>query len=91
MNGVAMDTKMGRSYACIFLRQFEYNTLVPECYKRCIDDIIGVTSMNYSQVHDFIIFLQNVHHDVKFTYQVIISKHLFGKGNTLNIYSLQNQ
>ena len=90
MSGVAMDTKMGRSYACIFLRQFEYNKLVPGCYKRCIDDIIGVTSTNYSQVLDCIIFLKNFHHDVKFTYQVTISKQLFEKGNTLNIYSLQN-
>ena len=76
VSGEAMGTKMGSSYACIFMGHFEYlllqqyNTPVPKFYKRYIDDIIGATSINYSQLLDFINFVQNFHQAVTFTYQI---------------------
>ena len=75
-SAITMGTKMSPSYACIFMGHFEYlllqqyNKRVPKFYKRYIDDIIGVTSMNSSQLLDFINFVQNFHPTVKFTYQI---------------------
>ena len=75
LSSVAMGTKMGPSYACIFMGYFEYlllqqyNKPVPEVYKRYNDDIIGATSINCNQLLDFINFVQNFHSAVKFTYQ----------------------
>ena len=39
-------------------------------YKRYIDDGIGATSMSHSQLLDFIQFVQNFHHAVKFMYEI---------------------
>ena len=76
MSGVAMSAKMGPSYACLFMVHFEYALLqqykkpVHEIYERHIDDGIGATSMWYSQLVDFINFVQNLHLAVKFTYEI---------------------
>ena len=75
-SGIAMGMKMGSSYVCIIMGHFEYlllqqyNKPVPKFYKRYIDDIIGATSMNSSQLLDFINFVKNSHPAVKFTYQI---------------------
>ena len=101
-SAITMGTKMSPSYACIFMGHFEYlllqqyNKRVPKFYKRYIDDIIGVTSMNSSQLFDFINFVQNFHPTVKFTYQIskmsitFLDMNISLKRNTLNIDSLQN-
>ncbi|WP_419619241.1 GIY-YIG nuclease family protein, partial [Thiolapillus sp.] len=76
MSGVAMGTKMGPSYACLFMGHLEHTLLqqykkpVPEIYKRYIDDGIGATSLSYNQLLDFINFVQNFHPAVKFTYEI---------------------
>ena len=76
MNGVAMGTKMGPSYACLFTGHLEHTLLqqykkpMPEIYKRYIDDGIGATSLSYNQLLDFINFVQNFHPAVKFTYEI---------------------
>ena len=52
MSGVAMSTKMGPSYAFVFMGHLEHTLLqqykkpAPEIYKRYIDDSIGATSLN---------------------------------------------
>ena len=76
MNGVAMGTKMGPSYTCLFMGHLEhtplqqYKKLVPEIYKRYIDGGIGATSLSYNQLLDFINFVQNFHPAVKFTHEI---------------------
>ena len=60
MSGVAIGTKMGPSYACLFMGLLEHTLLkqykkpAPEIYKRYIDDGIGATSLSYNQLLDFI-------------------------------------
>ena len=52
MSGVVIGTKMGPSYAFLFLGHLEHTLLqqykkpVLEIYKRYIDDGTGVTSLN---------------------------------------------
>ena len=76
MSGVAMGTKMGPSYACLFMGHLEHTLLqqykkaVPEIYKRYIDDGIWATSLSYDQLLDFINFAQNFHPAVKFTHEI---------------------
>ena len=51
IRGVSMGTRMGPSYACLFMGFIEQNFMqtydgpIPEVYGRYIDDCIGVTSM----------------------------------------------
>ena len=75
MSGVAMGTKMGPSHACLFMGHFEQKLLqhcklVPEMYKRSIDNGTGATSMSHSQLLDFNEFVQNFHPPIKFTYEL---------------------
>ena len=66
-----MVTKMGASYACIFMGYFEYLLLqVVQHYNKRYTDIIGTTLMNCNQLLVFINFVQNFHPAVKFTYQI---------------------
>ena len=68
-----MSTKIGPSYACLFMGHLEHTLLqrykkpVPEIYKRYIDDGTGAASLSYL---DFINFVQNFHPAVKFTYDI---------------------
>ena len=76
MSGVAMGTKMGPSYACLFMGHLEnallqqYKKLAPKIYRRYTDDSIGATSLSYNQLLDFINFVQNFHPAVKFTHEI---------------------
>ena len=76
MSGVAMGTKMGPSYACLFVRHFEHTLLqqykkqVPEIYRSYMDDGTCTTSMKYNQLQDCISFVQNFHPAVTFTYEI---------------------
>ena len=60
MSGVAVGTKMGPSYTCLFMGHLEHKLLqqykkpVPEIYKRYIDDGIGANSLSYNLLLDFI-------------------------------------
>ena len=83
MSGVAMGTKMGPSYACLFMGyqelriQQEYKGPVPEFYKRYIDDGLGATSMPLSDLQTFISFVQSFHPSVKFTFEISETKVTF--------------
>ena len=56
---------MGPSYACLFMGHLEHTLLqqhkklVPEIYKRYIDDGIGAASLSYNQLLDFFNLMQN--------------------------------
>ena len=60
INGVAMGTKMGPSYANLFVGYIEhqffnqYNGPKPDLYRRYIDDTIGATSSTREELNQFI-------------------------------------
>ena len=74
--GVAMGTKMGPSYACLFVGFIEkqifeaYSGPVPLFFKRFIDDIIGITSTSQVELQNFINFVCSFHPSLKFTYEI---------------------
>ena len=74
--GVAMGTKMGPSYACLFMGYMEhlfftqYTKPTPVFYRRYIDDIFGFTSFDRKQLTNFIQDIQNFHTDIEYTFQV---------------------
>ena len=59
--GVALGTKMGHSYANLFVDYIEYkffnqyNGPKPELYRRYIDDCVGATSSTREELTQFII------------------------------------
>ena len=75
IKGVAMGTKMGPSYACLFmgrleLRLFqEFQGPKPQFYRRFIDDCITLSSLTERQMAKFINFANSLHPSTKFTYE----------------------
>ena len=73
ISGVAMGTKMGPSYACLFMGHIEHQILAsytgptPELYKRYIDDCMGATSLPQAALLEFFDFVQNFNPAIKFT------------------------
>lgn len=76
VGGVSMGTRMGPSYACLFVGYIEEqidNTYVgkkPELHKRYIDDIFGATSMTQEELCNYIKFVQNFHPAIDFTFEI---------------------
>ena len=72
-NGVAMGTKMGPSYANLFVGFIEhqlfsqYHGLKPELYGRYIDDCIGATSFTRDELTQFITAVNSFHPALKHT------------------------
>ena len=72
-NGVAMGTKMGPSYANLFVgfieHQFfsQYHGPKPELYGRYIDDCIGATSSTKEELTQFITAVNSFHPALKYT------------------------
>ena len=75
-NGVAMDTKMGPSYANLFVgfieHQFfnQYHGPKPQLYGRYIDDCIGATSSTKEELTQFITAVNSFHPALKYTWQI---------------------
>ena len=74
--GVAMGTKMGPSYACLFVGFIEeqifssYPRPIPPLFRRYIDDIIGITTSTKTELLDFIEFVSTFHPALKFTHSI---------------------
>ncbi|XP_072438985.1 uncharacterized protein [Chiloscyllium punctatum] len=74
--GVAMGTRMGPSYACLFVGYVEqlifrnYTGTTPHLFLRYIDDCIGATSCSREEVEQFINFTNIFHPDLKFTWTI---------------------
>ena len=74
--GVAMGSKLGPNYACLFVGHIEeqifqqYNGKSPDLYKRYIDDIVGAASCNKQDLEDFTSFVNNFHPSLKFTWAI---------------------
>ena len=74
--GVAMGTKMGPSYACLFMGYLETSVLStcgefkPLLLKRYIDDYFGVATCGEEEVHNLIEKFNTFHPAVKMTHEV---------------------
>ena len=75
-NGVAMGTKMGPSYANLFVgfieHQFfsQYHGPKPELYGRYIDDCIGATSSTREELTQFITAVNSFYPALKYTWEI---------------------
>ena len=76
VRGVAMGTKMGPSFACLFMGYLEerifqaYVGVVPLLYRRFIDDCFGAAAGPLQLLINFINFVSSFHPSIKFTHQV---------------------
>ena len=76
INGVAMGTKMGRSYANLFVGYIEHNFFnqydgpKPEFYRRYIDDCVGATSSTREELNQFITAVNSFHPALKYTWEI---------------------
>ena len=76
IRGVSMGTRMGPSYACLFMGFIEQNFMqtydgpIPEVYGRYIIDCIGVTSMCRQDLECFINSFNDYNASVKFTWNI---------------------
>ena len=65
--GVAMGTKMGPNYACLFVGFVEeqiyanYTGFLPQLHKRYIDDVVGVAQCTRLELEQFIDYVCNFH------------------------------
>ena len=75
-SGVAMGTKMGPSYACLFMGHLEhqlkstYQGTFPQYFGRYIDDCLGIASLPESEILAFIEFANRFHPAIKFTFEL---------------------
>eukprot|EP00794_Sanderia_malayensis_P007736 gene7736-8576_t len=75
-SGVAMGSKLGPSYACLFVGHQEqliyesYQGPSPCLIKRYIDDIIGATSLPLTDLQKFIDYTNNFHPALQFTHTI---------------------
>ena len=71
-----MGTKMGPSYACLFMGHLEQEILAsytgpaPELYRRFIDDGLGATALSEPDLLAYIHFIQSFHPAIDFTYTI---------------------
>ena len=76
INGVAMGTKMGPSYANLFEGYIEhqffkqYNGPKPDLYRRYIDDRVGATSSTREELNQFITAVDSFLPALKYTWEI---------------------
>ena len=76
INGVEMGTRMGPSYANLFVGYFEhqffnhYNGPKPD-YGRYVDDCIGAISSSREELDQFITSVNSFHPALKYTWKII--------------------
>ena len=75
IGGVAMGSKMGPNYACLFVWYVEriasqYHGFVPQLHKRYIDDVIGVACCSRVDLENYIRFVSNFHPALQFTHTI---------------------
>ena len=75
-SGVAMGSKLGPSYACLFIGYQEYLIMnsyhgpFPCLIRRYMDDIIGATSLPLESLQEFINYTNNFHPALQFTHNI---------------------
>ena len=76
VGGVAMGTKMGPNYACLFVgyverKMFEeHQGRKPALYKQYIDDDLGASSDTRQVLENFIHFCSTYHPALKYTFEI---------------------
>ena len=76
INGVAMGTKMGPSYANLFVGYIEnqffnqYNGPQPKLYRCYIDDCVGATPSTREELEQLIYSVNSFHPALKYTWQI---------------------
>ena len=76
VGGVAMGSKLGPSYACLFVGYQEclisqqYEGPIPHLIKRYIDDVVGPISLPREQLQAFMDFVSNFHPALKFKVEI---------------------
>jgi len=76
IGGVAMGTKMGPNYACLFVGfideriHAQYTGFVPQLHKRDIDDVVGAAQCTRPELEQFIDFVCNFHPALQFTFTI---------------------
>ena len=76
VGGVAMGSKMGPNYACLFVGYVEeqigqqYTGTVPQLHKRYIDDVVGIASCSRVELEDYIAFVSNFNPALQFTHTI---------------------
>eukprot|EP00061_Rhincodon_typus_P002913 g18809.t1 len=74
--GTAMGTRMGTSYACLFVGDVEHPLFrsctgtIPHLFLRYIDDCIGATSCSHQELEQFINFTNIFNPNLKFTWTI---------------------
>ena len=91
INGVAMGTKMGPSYANLFVGYIEnqffnqYNGPRPKLYRRYIDDCVGATSSTREELEQFIYSVNSFHPALKYTLANFRNLHRFSRHQRFNL------
>jgi hypothetical protein len=76
IGGISMGTRLGPSYACLFLGHMEQKMLdtyqgpKPSHLYRYIDDYIGIAQMNLADLHKFIQYANTYHPSIQLTHLV---------------------
>ena len=74
--GVAMGTKMGPCYACLFVSYVEEKMLLtypatkPIMLRRYIDDYIGISTLTKKELEDFNQYVNDFHPSLSYTYDI---------------------
>ena len=74
VGGVAMGSKMGPNYTCLFVGYVEeqigqqYTGTLPRLHKRYIDDVVGIACCSRFELEDYISFVSNFHPALQFTH-----------------------
>ena len=83
ISGVAMGTKMGPSYAGLFMGHLEHCIFTsfpgpkPQFYRRYIDDCLGCCSLTESELQHFFDFANDFNPAIKFTHSISPSSVVF--------------
>ena len=71
-----MGTKMGPSYACLFMGYIEHQIMstytgpTPEYFGRYIDDCLVISSLSEPDLLNFVDYANNFNPSIKFTYEI---------------------
>ena len=81
-NGIAMGTKMAVAFAVIFMAHIEKQLLAssphkPIIWKRFIDDIFSVWTINENEINDFVLFANSFHPTIQFTCEMSSERIVF--------------
>ena len=76
VSDVAMGSKMGPNYACLFVgfvedqRLNQYSGFIPQLYRRYIDDVVGAAYCAREDLDNFVEFISNFHPALQFTHTI---------------------